>query len=92
VGLLSLAGTLQLFSLTEINLLTKSNEEIADTARALTFLLGHYRIRHGDLPTTESLHLPTINKIADEMAVPLVSGLGALIEVFKAMGSPKGEH
>ena len=55
-----------------------SKEEVADTARVLAFHLGHYRTRYGDIPTTESLHLLTIDKIADEMAVPLVSGLGGV--------------
>ncbi len=69
-----------------------SKEEIANTARVLAFHLGHYRTRYGDIPTTESLHLLTIDTITDEMAVTLVSGLEALIEVLKAMGSPEGEH
>ena len=69
-----------------------SKEEIADTARVLAFHLGHYRTRYGDIPTTESLHLLTIDKITPEMAVTLVSGLEALIEVLKAMGAPEGEH
>ena len=30
--------------------------------------------------------------ITDEMAVTLVNGLEALIEVLKAMGAPEGEH
>jgi hypothetical protein len=30
--------------------------------------------------------------ITDDIAVPLVSGLEALIEVLKAMGSLEGEH
>ena len=69
-----------------------SKEEVADAVRVLAFHLGHYRIRYGDLPTTESLHLLTTEKITDEMAVTLVSGLEALIEVLKAMGSPEGAH
>ena len=73
-------------------MLTKSNEEIADNARALAFHLRHYRIRHGDLPTTESLHPLTTEKITAGMVVTLVSGLEALIKLFKAMGSPIGEH
>ena len=69
-----------------------SKEEIADTARVLAFHLGHYRTRYGDIPTTESLHLLAIEEITPEMAVTLVSGLEALIEVLKAMGAPEGEH
>jgi hypothetical protein len=38
------------------------------------------------------MKLLTTEIITDEMAVPLVSGLEALIEVLKAMGSPEGEH
>jgi len=69
-----------------------TKDEIADTARVLAFHLGHYRTRYGDIPTTESLHLLTIDKITPEMAVPLVSGLEAKIEVLKAMQSSEGAH
>jgi hypothetical protein len=69
-----------------------SKEEIPDTARVLAFHLGHYRTRFGDIPTTESLHLLTVEKITDETSVPLVTGLEAFIEVLKAMGSLEGEH
>ena len=69
-----------------------SKEEIADTARVLAFHLGHYRTRYGDIPTTESLHLLSIDTITDEVAVPLVSGLEALIEVLKAMGLLEGQR
>ena len=69
-----------------------SKEEIADGARVLAFHLGHYRTRYGDVPTTETLHLQTTEKITDEMAVTLVSGVEALTEVLKATGSPRGEH
>jgi hypothetical protein len=54
--------------------------------------LGRHKTRYGDIPTTESLHLLTIEKITPEMAVTLASGLEALIEVLKVMGSPEGEH
>ena len=69
-----------------------SKEEIADTARVLAFHLGHYRTRYGDIPTTESLDQLSVDRITDEMAVPLASGFEALIQVLKAMGSPEGEH
>jgi len=59
----------------------------ADAARMLAFKLGRYRTRYGDLPTTESLHLLTIEKLTDEMAVTLVSGLEALIDVLTTMGA-----
>ena len=54
--------------------------------------LGHYGTRYGDIPTTESLHLQTIEKVNPEMAVALVSGLEASIEVLKAIKAPEGEH
>ena len=63
-----------------------SKEKIADIARVLAFHLGHYRTRYGDIPTTESLHLLTIEEITPEMAVTLVSGLEALIEVLVDRG------
>ena len=62
-----------------------TKDEIADAARVLAFHLGHYRTRYGDIPATESLHLLTIDKITPEMAVTLVSGLEALIDVLKPM-------
>ena len=67
-----------------------TKEEVADVARVLVFHLGHYRTRFGDLPTTASLDQLTVENITDEMAVPLASGLEALIEVLKAMGAPEG--
>ena len=66
-----------------------TKEDIANVARVLAFHLGHYRTRFGDIPTTESLHLLTIDKITPEMAVTLVSGLEALIEVLKAWCRPR---
>ena len=69
-----------------------TKEDIANVARVLAFHLGHYRTRFGDLPTTASLEQLTAEKITDEMAVPLASGLEALVKVLKAMGSPEGAH
>ena len=54
--------------------------------------VGHYRTRYGDIPTTESLESLSIDKITDEMAVPLASGFEALVKVLKALGTPEGEH
>ena len=67
-------------------------EEIANVARVLAFHLGHYRTRFGDIPTTASLDQLSVDKITDEMAVPLASGFEALVEVLKALGTPEGEH
>ena len=69
-----------------------TKEDIANVARVLAFHLGHYRTRYGDLPTTASLHQITAENMTDEMAVPLASGLEALVKVLKAMGSPEREH
>ncbi len=69
-----------------------TKEDIANVARVLAFHLGHYRTRFGDLPTTASLDQLTAEKITDEMAVPLVSGLEALVKVLTAMGTREGTH
>jgi len=69
-----------------------TKEDIANVARVLAFHLGHYRTRYGDIPTAESLDQLSVDKITDEMAVPLASGFEALVKVLKALGLPKGEH
>ena len=69
-----------------------NKEELANVARVLAFHLGHYRTRYGDIPTTESPELLSIDKITDEMAVTLASGLEALVEVLKALAKPKVGH
>ena len=69
-----------------------SKEEIAEVARVLALHVGHYRTRYGDVPITESLQLLATEKVTDEMAVTLASGFEALVEVLKALGSPKGGH
>jgi hypothetical protein len=65
-----------------------SKAETAEVARVLALHVGHYRIRYGDVPISESLELLATEKITDEMAATLASGFGALVEVLKALGSP----
>ncbi len=40
----------------------------------------------------ESLEMLRTEKISDEQAKVLADGFGVLIEVLKALGTPKGEH
>jgi hypothetical protein len=40
----------------------------------------------------ESLDMLRTEKVSDEQAKTLADGFGVLIEVLKALGTPKGEH
>ena len=54
--------------------------------------LGHYRTRYGNASIEESLQMLRTEKVSDEMAKTLADGFGVLVEVLKALGTPKGEH
>ena len=40
----------------------------------------------------ESLEMLRTESVSDEMAKVLADGFGVLVQVIKALGTPKGEH
>ena len=54
--------------------------------------VAHYRQRYGDVSIEESLEMLRTEKVSDEMAKTLADGFGVLVEVLKALATPKGEH
>jgi len=69
-----------------------TKEKVAEVARVLSLQVAHYRQRYGDVSIEESLELLRTEKVSDEMAKTLADGFGVLVEVLKALGTPKGEH
>ncbi len=58
----------------------------------LALHVAHYRQRYGDVSIEESLEMLRTERISDEMANTLANGFGVLVEVLKALATPKGEH
>ena len=54
--------------------------------------VAHYRTRYGDVSFEESLKMLRTERVSDEQAKVLANGLGVLIEVLKALGTPEGTH
>ena len=69
-----------------------TKEEIAEVARVLALHVAHCRQRYGDVSIEESLEPLRTERVSDEMAKTLADGFGVLVEVLKALGTPKGEH
>ena len=69
-----------------------SKEELAEVARVLALHVAHYRQRYGDVSIEESLEMLRTEKVSNEMAKTLADGFGVLVEVLKALATPKGKH
>ena len=65
---------------------------MAEVARVLALHVAHYRRRYDDIPVDESLALFKVEKLDDDTAKTLADGFGVLVEVFKALWTPKGTH
>ena len=73
------------------NLIEQSSKDlVAETARVLALMVAGYQARFGDIPVEESLRLLRVEKLNDEDARMLASGLETLIGVLGALREDTG--
>ncbi len=66
--------------------------EVADVACVLALHVAHYLQRYEEVSIDESLEMLRTERVSDEMAKTLADGFAVLVEVLKALGTPKVEH
>jgi len=81
-----------LLSLSDDLIEQASKEDIAQVARVLALHVAHYRGRHGDIPTQESLEILRTETIDDEHAKVLADGMEVLSNVLKALVAESKEN
>ncbi len=68
-----------------------SKEQVAECARLLALNVAHYQMKFGELPLEGTLALLDTDKLSDDQALMLASGLECLVGVLGTVCSGLGE-